>query len=118
MNKEKPPVLKKKKIAEVINKSDADNDEFWIPEDSFERVAQAQRDADAAYYEPIIQQARQETDAISYTQGVLDGEKKVAREIFKEIERTYPAITKVLNRLTPYRRISWDEFKSKYLEGK
>ena len=36
--------------------------------------------------EPLIQQAKAETDAISYTQGVLDGEKKVAREIFEEIQ--------------------------------
>ena len=34
-----------------------------------------------AEQEAIIQQAKAETDAISYTQGVLDGEKKAAREI-------------------------------------
>jgi len=54
-----------------------------------ENIAKAQRDADVAYYEPLIQQARQETDAISYTQGVLDGERKVTNEIFEKIEKTY-----------------------------
>jgi len=47
----------------------------------WEAGVEVQLDADVAYYEPLIQQARQETDAISYAQGVLDGRegKKDAR---------------------------------------
>ena len=83
MNKEKPPVL---------DTSYASRDDIVR---DIDQLLQAQRDADVAYYEPIIQQAKAETDAISYREGLLNGEKKVAREIFEEIKPHLEKIDKL-----------------------
>jgi len=105
---EKPPVLSDEEIQKAIGQ----NHTFrWY----YRNIVQAQRDADAAWFNteyPIkykekadevgdfiergwtppeqykmnIQQAQQETDAISYTQGVLDGGKKAKAEVLDEIQ--------------------------------
>ena len=102
-------------------------------------VCFAIRDADAACSEPIIrgleidveiyhhaaevlanqvQQAKAETDAISYTQGVLDGGKKAAREIINTLQ----AYTVERPNTGKVRIILdygyWQSLKSKYMEGK
>jgi len=106
-----PPKLSSKRIFKIVREY-ALTDYCQLSLDTGKLVAKAQLQKAQDYYEPLIQQAkeeerkkvlndiqagavsvanliekaRQETDAISYTQGVLDGEKKVAREIFEEIE--------------------------------
>ena len=74
-------------------------------------VAKAQRDADAAYYEPLIQQAKAE----------------VAREIFEEIEQGYmrggkhPRMDGIVISTPKSITISepeWQSLKFKYTEGK
>jgi len=93
----KPPVLSDERAAAYEKITAEIHDHLYINEDGrlfdklfkrftgwVKRGMKAQRDADVAYYEPLIQ-----TDAISYTQGVLDGERKVTNEIFEKIEKTY-----------------------------
>ena len=113
MNKEKPQVLSdeefdkwceercyyKNGICHVANSCNicrytAQRDDTW-------QKAQA-------YYEPLIQQAKAETDAISYTQGVLDGKERAVREMLQDMrEHIYWSI--------PMFEAKW---KSKYMEGK
>jgi len=78
-----------------MNKPPVLSDEFW------EGLRQTILDGRKDYHQevkntlatirPIIEPLIQ-TDAISYTQGVLDGEVKAAREIFEEVEgNLFPA---------------------------
>lgn len=84
---QKPPVLSDEIICEaMIRRMKYEITVAEMITDGFlgeqhRAIAQAQRDAGLHY----IEQARQETEAISYSKGVLDGRKQVAREIFEEI---------------------------------
>ena len=71
--------------------------------------------------EPLIQQAWQETDAISYTQGVLDGGKKAAREIQAWGDEICEEHFRYNNNMYVMRKHClkcWQSLKSKYMEGK
>ena len=90
--REKPSVLSDERIGNIW--------ETWAGIDcpSFEEaktlavtrlkaIAQAQRDADVAYYEPIIQQARKpKTRIIDITRAKKKVRQDTAREIFEEID--------------------------------
>jgi len=77
----RPAVLNGQQTSEWLRKKCGGN-LFSTTVPNVQEEREAQRDADVAYYEPFIR-----TDAISYTQGVLDGGEKAAREIFGEIEK-------------------------------
>ena len=106
MNKEKPQF--ERQIKEIIKQVYNDR----IGEDWAARAAAKINHLSSTQ----VHQARQETDAISYTQGVLDGKKKVAREIFEEFEKL--ASTHSLWRTIDIDKDDWQSLKSKYMEGK
>jgi len=56
----KPKILSDEQIGAVIDSSDGEHEEYWIPDNSFVNIAQAQLDADVLFYEPLIQQAKSE----------------------------------------------------------
>lgn len=74
----KPEILSDEQIQKMFDYASRQDQAFSAgmsnepcePETLMKRVAQAQRDADVAYYEPLIQQARRE----------------VAEEIFEKLE--------------------------------
>jgi len=74
----KPNVLSEDEIEAILKVSGVS---ACLPKEIKDGVCRSVAVEIVAYYEPLIQ-----TDAISYTQGVLDGEKKAASEIFEEIE--------------------------------
>ena len=96
----KPPILTDERIKAILYPE-------WRNEGietSYRDVVEAQRDADAAYYEPLIQQARRE----------------VAQEIFEQIERAftdYDSITYAKRGIVIPLTL-WLGFKSKYLEDR
>ena len=125
MNKEKPPVLSDEEIEAFMLK--LYNSPHLLTGLVRFLIQQAKKDGykqgvkDQYECQQIdLEQAKAETDAISYTQGVLDGEKKAAREIFEEIESwkyVSPAnlyqctMNEILEKLG-------QSLKSKYMEGK
>ena len=110
---EKPPILKKKQISNAVNKSDENNDEFWMPEDALERVAEAQRDADVEWYrthwtKEEIESAKSRANvtaimkdaecADNLQQARTEEREEVAREIFEEIEKPCEHMPTYLNK--------------------
>ena len=76
-------------------------------------------DADAAYYEPFIEELNRRHGDI-LRQAMADVRREVAREIFEEIERKSVALS-VMNSSCCGLGIdskSWQSLKSKYLESK
>ena len=112
----KAPVLTSDEVLEYFRKRSR-----RLPPFGTEEHREAQRDTDVAYYEPLIHQAKAETDAISYTQGVLDGEKKAAREIFEwgnEICEEHFIYNDKMYVMRKHCRKCWQSLKSKYMEVK
>jgi len=117
----KAPVLNKEMILGLVWK------ESWRwtehEEELFRKVAQAQRDADHEYYDPIIKQAKMDGYELAlekldiefgrgYEAGYKDIEqakKYVAREIFKEIDSLFF--------FSVEQPKAYQSLKSKYLEG-
>jgi len=122
--KEKPDVLSEKQRQEFCIDLSApggyDEAEDW----NIEGLLQAQRDADVAYYEPLIQHAKQEAK-----EEILDGLQAgnielrgIVASIKEEVMREMIGYIEMISDThfgsyygIKIEKVIWDEFKSKYL---
>jgi len=147
MNKEKPPLLSEKKLIEIIQPIFESSLNNGVTPTNWGMAVKkigkafslankkgivAQRDADVAYYEPLIQQAKDDSWSNGNTAGVLQGDRRVvkaiqqakeevAREIFEEIDSKFLLIARPF---TERRDIiveqpkEWQALKDKHLKDK
>ena len=84
---EKPPVLGHKQIQKWVEAQDP-NEIICLGVSEIER--RAQRDADVAYYEPIIKEFSEAIE--SWQRRLEQARQDTAREIFEEIDRVYNSL--------------------------
>jgi hypothetical protein len=126
----KPEILSDEQITNAIDKAIIERRNIT----SWRVTAQAQLDADVAYYEPLIQQAKEETiQGIAkalrnpkhplYQEVIKEIEttiQQVAREIFEEVERERFAEPQYIPQagkepvIITLTEDTWQEIKSKY----
>lgn len=115
MKIEKPPVLSVEQVEDWMRQKGIDLNTY-----TYQHSREAQRDADVAYYEPIIDKIIK--DDATRCAGYLDLAKaEVAREIFGEIEKILePTFRKETPLPIPnfyIRETKLQSLKSKYVEG-
>ena len=119
------------RVIEIIASSLSDNDVRPRAKEIMSLIGQARQEERAKVLNEIqartvsvanlIKKAKAETDAISYAQGVLDGEKKVAREIQAWGDEICEEHFRYNNNMYVMRKHClkcWQSLKSKYMEGK
>ena len=110
---EKPPVLGHKQIQKWVEAQDP-NEIICLGVSEIER--RAQRDADVAYYEPIIKEFSEAIE--SWQRRLEQARQDTAREIFEEIEAELIAF-EGFSQITQHQaaiinKIWWQSLKEKY----